>query len=109
MHEFTRNGVERKFPYCDWELFAESPWNYAFTKDAVKAELIKAPLSETPFSPDAPPVSLRAMMVPIEWGFASGVCEARPAGKALGEPVPVTLIPYGSTNLRVTEMPLLAI
>jgi hypothetical protein len=106
MHEFTRGGTERKFPYCDWELFAESPWNYAFTKDAVNAELIEAPLSEIPFSFESPPVSLRAMMVLIEWGFADGVCEVRPAGKILGKPVPVTLIPYGSTNLRMTEMPL---
>ncbi|MDR2375452.1 MAG: glycoside hydrolase family 127 protein [Treponema sp.] len=106
MHEFTRNGVERKFPYCDWELFALSPWNYAFTKEAVNAVLIQAPLSEIPFSPAAPPVSLKTLMTPIEWGFTGGVCEARPAGRILGEPVPVTLIPYGSTNLRVTEMPL---
>jgi hypothetical protein len=106
MREFVRDGVERKFPYCDWEIFAESPWNYAFTKESVKAGLIEAPVSEIPFSPEAPPVSLKAMMAPIEWGFAGGVCEARPAGRVLGKPVPVTLIPYGSTNLRITEMPL---
>jgi hypothetical protein len=108
-HEFTRNGVERTFPYCDWELFAESPWNFAFTKDAEKAEVIEAPVSATPFSPDAPPVSLKAMMVPIEWKFADGVCESHPEAKVLGKPVPITLIPYGSTNLRITEMPLVGI
>jgi hypothetical protein len=109
MREFTRDGVERKFPYCDWELFAESPWNWAFTKGAENAEPIEAPLSGIPFSPEAPPVSLKAMMVPIEWGFADGVCEARPAGRVLGGPVPVRLVPYGATNLRVTEMPLVQV
>jgi hypothetical protein len=105
MHEFTRDGVERKFPYGDWEIFAASPWNYAFTSDAVNAELVEAPLSDIPFSPEAPPVSLRATMVPIEWACADGVCEARPAGRVVGAPVTLRLIPYGSTNLRVTEMP----
>jgi hypothetical protein len=105
-HEFVRDGVERKYPYCDWELFADSPWNYGFTGEAEKAKLVEAPLSAIPFSPDAPPVSLEAQMVPVEWGFADGVCEARPEGRVLGEPVPVKLIPYGSTKLRVTEMPL---
>jgi len=28
--EYEQDGVERKFPYCDYELFPESPWNYAF-------------------------------------------------------------------------------
>jgi hypothetical protein len=106
MHEFIRDGVERKFPYCDWELFAESPWNYAFTREAPGAEVIEAPLSDIPFSPAAAPVSLKTTLVPIEWNLVDGVCEARPAGRVLGKPVPVTLIPYGSTNLRITEMPL---
>ena len=33
MLEYTRNGVERKFPYCDYEIYPESRWNYAFADE----------------------------------------------------------------------------
>ena len=29
MLEYVRDGVERKFPYCDYELIPQSDWNYA--------------------------------------------------------------------------------
>lgn len=104
-HEYTRNGVERKFPYCDYEIFPLSPWNYAFSGGGA-FEVQEFPLSETPFSPEKPPVKIRANMVPVEWKFENGVCEKRPSGKVLGDPVVCELIPYGCTNLRMTEMPL---
>lgn len=28
--EYEKDGVERKFPYCDYVIRAESAWNYAF-------------------------------------------------------------------------------
>ena len=28
--EYTRNGTERRFPYCDYYIYPESKWNYAF-------------------------------------------------------------------------------
>ena len=41
MHEYTTsNGVVRKFPYCDYEIYPVSDWNYAFMKDS-KFEIIK--------------------------------------------------------------------
>jgi hypothetical protein len=30
MKEYTRDGVERKFPYCDYELTPKSEWRYGF-------------------------------------------------------------------------------
>jgi hypothetical protein len=102
-HEYVKDGTERKFPYCDYEIFPESPWNYAFTGDDM--EVIEQPVSETPFSPDKPPVKIRTKMAPIEWNIVNGVCEERPSGHITGEPVLCDLIPYGCTNLRMTEMP----
>jgi hypothetical protein len=105
--EYVRDGVERKYPYCDYEVFAESPWNYAFTGFSLEScEVAEAPLPDIPFSPLAPPVSIKTVLVPIEWGFENGVCETYPEGKVSGKSVPVTLIPYGCTNLRITEMPM---
>ena len=33
MLEYTRAGVERRFPYCDYEIYPESEWNYGFADD----------------------------------------------------------------------------
>ncbi|MDD7740410.1 MAG: glycoside hydrolase family 127 protein, partial [Lachnospiraceae bacterium] len=33
MHEYEKDGVERKFPYCDYEYLPISDWNYAYTSD----------------------------------------------------------------------------
>lgn len=107
MHEFERDGVERKFPYCDYEILPESPWNYAFASPCFTYE--ENLVGETPFSPETPPVQLRTMMVPICWELENGVCTVVPAGREpLGAPEEKILIPYGCTNLRLTEAPLLA-
>jgi len=106
IHEFERDGVTRKFPYCDYEILPESAWNYAFVRSDFAYE--ERPVGENPFSPDTPPAVLRTMMAPIHWKLENGVCTAVPAGREpLGGPEEKILIPYGCTNLRMTEAPLL--
>ena len=34
MYEYVRNNVERKFPYCDYELIGKSEWRYGFAEGA---------------------------------------------------------------------------
>ena len=58
MLEFERNGVERKFPYCDYEYFPTSPWNSAYSSPFFKLE--KRDVSDIPFSSENPPVVLKA-------------------------------------------------
>ena len=29
-YEYEKDGVERKFPYCDYELYPQSEWRYGF-------------------------------------------------------------------------------
>ena len=53
--EYVRDGVERKFPYCDYEIFAESPWNYGFAGENFLPE--EHGVGEIPFSHDHPPIS----------------------------------------------------
>jgi hypothetical protein len=104
--EFVRDRVERKFPYCDYEIFPESEWRFGFVSADSPVEPVEKPLPERPFSPEAPAIALRTSLRPVEWKFEHGVCEAYPEGRAAGPPQTLTLIPYGCTNLRVTEMPL---
>jgi hypothetical protein len=106
--EFTKDGVERKFPYCDYEIFPESPWNYGFYGTPRQAAVVESPIPELPFSPENPALKIQTPLIPIAWNLVDGVCEERPAGSIAGEPLTMELIPYGCTNLRITEMPLIA-
>ncbi|MBQ3506985.1 MAG: glycoside hydrolase family 127 protein, partial [Clostridia bacterium] len=109
MHEFERNGVERKFPYCDYEYSPTSPWNYAYSSPLFKLE--KRDVSDIPFSSENPPVVLKAEVKRIPWGLEDGytsVCAKVPQSKIpLSETETVELYPYGCAKLRMTELPLL--
>ncbi|MBR6571590.1 MAG: glycoside hydrolase family 127 protein, partial [Clostridia bacterium] len=104
--EYQRDGVERKFPYCDYHITASSEWNYAFAgTDFIREE---SAVGDIPFSPDHPAVALRAQMAQITWHEENGACTPLPqATEPLSKPVSLRLIPYGCTTLRMTEMPLL--
>ena len=105
--EFTRNDVERKFPYCDYEIYPKSKWNYAFSKgDKFLFETNE--VGEMPFNPDTPPVTLSTMLAEVEWQSKNGICAEHPESLDIkNEPEMMKLIPYGCTNLRMTEMPLI--
>lgn len=107
MLEYVRDGVERKFPYCDYELIPESDWNYAFLNK--KVNFIKNKTNEIPFSSLNPPSVLKVNMQKIDWGFEDGydtVCAKIPEStKAIGEIEEKILYPYGCAKLRVTEIP----
>lgn len=108
-HEYVRGGVERKFPYCDYELVPRSAWNYAFADTAFAVE--RGDVGKIPFSGEAPPVRVTAALQKIDWGHKfpyRSVCRKTPRSTLpLSEPETVTLIPYGCAKLRMTEMPLL--
>lgn len=105
-HEFIRDQVERKYPYCDYELVPLEKWNYGYRREAFALE--RHPIGETPFSPDEPPVSLCADLCEIDWRMENGICKAEPENrKPLGADQRKKLIPYGCTNLRMTETPLI--
>ena len=105
MLEYTRAEVERKFPYCDYELYPESEWNYGFT-DGMNFSVSEHPMGEYPFGTEQPPVEIQAMLAPVDWPEEYGVAAIEPRSrKALGEARPVRMIPYGCARLRMTEMP----
>ena len=106
-HEYERNGVERKYPYCDYEYRGMGDWNYAFCDDTLAAE--EREVGDTPFSSEKPPVVLKAKMRKIDWGLEDGfdtVCAAYPVSlDPVGDEEEVVLFPYGCAKLRMTQMP----
>ncbi|MBQ8803796.1 MAG: glycoside hydrolase family 127 protein [Tyzzerella sp.] len=109
MHEYEKDGVERKFPYCDYEYVGQSDWNYGYCSD--EFEVIPQIVREIPFSSKKPPVIVKAKVVKIDWGLEDGyetVCAKVPESmKPVGHEENVTLYPYGCAKLRMTEMPLI--
>ncbi|MBQ9429209.1 MAG: glycoside hydrolase family 127 protein, partial [Clostridia bacterium] len=108
MYEYVRKDVERKFPYCDYELYPKSEWRYAFADFSFKVE--EAAGSEIPFDSHAPRLLIKTHLCRINWETAEGyehVSAVAPASAvAIGKPEEISLVPYGCAKLRMTEMPM---
>lgn len=105
-HEFVKNGVERKKPYCDYEILPESPWAYAFAGEDMA--VTQHGVSQMPFDTQNPPMSITVPMAPIPWDEQNGVCAPLPSALTPNGPKQQqVMIPYGCTQLRMTEMPLI--
>lgn len=104
----------RELPHADWEVYPTTAWNFALdVGEATLAEdlnFAEHPVGDRPFSPEGAPVTitLRGSQLP-EWQMENGSCaDVPPSPVASAEPLEtLTLIPYGCTNLRVTEFPVL--
>ena len=109
MREYTRGGVERKFPYCDYMLIPTSDWNYAFAgEEFVYCECAPIPEDCAAFDQTKPCTKITANLAKIDWGREDGfafVCARLPHDRTPIECVKVDLIPYGCTDLRMTAMP----
>ncbi len=109
MNEYERDGVLRKFPYCDYELYGKSEWNYAYSSDEL--EVIRGEVPEIPFSSSDPSVRIKARVKEINWGYEDGydtVCAKIPESREpVSEEREILLYPYASAKLRMTEIPLI--
>ena len=101
--EYTKDGVKRKYPYCDYYIYPQSKWNYALTSNELE---VSEQEFDAPFNPEHPPVTLTAELIEIEWGFNCGHCDRLPKStESLSDIQKIKLFPYGCTNLRMTEIP----
>jgi len=104
--------------FADWEVHPKSPWNYTLELDPAGLKAIRveeAPVGDgfVPFSAEgASPVSLKVKGRRLEgWTVEKNAAQPPPespvqSGAPLEE---LTLIPYGRTDLRITEFPTLAV
>jgi hypothetical protein len=110
----------RELPHGDFEVQPASAWNYGLVVDPDHPEqsvrFEERPVGERPFSPDGAGMAARATGRKIpSWKIVHGWAgEISPADVAWSDPArsvtdepdeDVTLIPYGCTNIRITEFP----
>jgi hypothetical protein len=104
----------RELPHADWEVYPTTDWNYALdVGEATLADDVRFdehPMGDCLFSPEGAPVSATAKgkRVP-QWQMENGSAADVPQSPVTSsEPLEkLTLIPYGCTNLRITEFPVL--
>ncbi len=109
MREYTKKGVERKFPYCDYQFIPTSSWNYGYSDDSFEANFNG--ISDIPFSQENPPITIKANMQQINWGlkfpYRSVARKTPKSREPISQIQKIELCPYGCARLRMTEMPLL--
>jgi hypothetical protein len=121
--QWTRVNADkphRELPHGDFEVRPASPWNYGLVVDPARPEqsvrFEERPVGGQPFSPQGAGMAARAAGRKIPtWRIAHGWAgEISPADVAWSDPArsvtdepdeEVTLIPYGCTNIRITEFP----
>ncbi len=110
MREYTKKGVERKFPYYDYQFVPKTPWNYGYSNNDFSVKFNG--IGEFPFSQANPPVTIKANMQQINWGLKfpyRSIARKIPKSRILISQVQkIELCPYGCARLRMTEMPVLS-
>ena len=104
--EYTRDNVERKFPYCDYYYELNDEWRYGFNSKLFK--VIEKDYN-LPFDRTNPPLEIEGEFALLDWGYKAGYKNIPQDNyrKVIEKNIKLKMQPYGSTYLRMTEIPLI--
>ncbi len=103
--EYEKDGVERKYPYCDYQTYPTEEWQFGFAGQ--ECSVIWKDFPEMPFDREYPPIVMEVDMVPLDWKMKNDMCKEKPESTTpVGTVVKKKLQPYGCTTLRMTQMPM---
>lgn len=110
--QVNQDKPHREKPHADWEVYPTSPWNYALRIDPAEPQRYvtfeERPVGTPPFSPEGAGMiaRIKGRLLPnwkLQHGWAG---ETPPSPVQSDQPLEeLTLIPYGCTNIRITEFP----
>lgn len=107
--EFKRDDDYHTYPHLDYQVFPESDWNFGFLLNGKLPEIeVRENSTEVSyvFSPETPPVELFVKAKKVSWPIVRNSAARIPDMNRVGESeLTVKMIPYGCTNLRMTEIP----
>ena len=113
--KWTRVNKDKPFreePHADWEVRPDGEWNYGLLVDQNSPEkslsFEEYPMGEKPFSPEGSPVraAVWGRKIP-NWAMRHGWADETPPPpvESVEPKERLELIPYGCTNIRITEFP----
>lgn len=93
-----------------FEIYADSPWNYALVDDldGMTVERLPWPEDNYPFTQESAPLRVKAYGARVEgWGQdATGLCQVLPDPDARrGTVEEISLVPMGAARLRISAFP----
>ncbi len=96
-----------RWPVPDWEVRSRAPWAFALDPASVgAAEGVMRGGIVRPFDHARPAVSVRSTARPIlDWTARHGSVGPLPAKPTLSPSVPIRLVPYGASAVRMTVFP----
>jgi len=101
-------------PHSDFEVYPTTPWAYALLMDVKdpgsSITFCRRGMGDRPFSPDGAPIFARVRGRRLtNWKIEHGAAGPLPKSPVRSDQPTedLILIPYGCTNLRVTEFPVL--
>ncbi len=112
--EWRKFRDRKGIPFADWEVYPRSAWNYAIAVDREHPEksvrFAEHIVGSEPFSLKGAPVvaTIKARRLP-GWSIVRAAAAPPPESPVASEsPLEeITLVPYGCTDLRISEFPVL--
>ena len=101
--EYEKNGVIRKYPYCDYYYRPTSNFKYAFASNLFKVSFNKF---DNPFDDNTPGMYIKGKFNEVDLRRKKGytyVYNDKPS-KIYKKVTEINMIPYGSSYLRMCEM-----